>query len=109
MIRRFGGFMLAATVLLSSALAFAQGYPNKAIRIVVPFAPGGNVDINARAMASGMSDLFGQTVVVDTIGSSSAEFAAYIKDDTAAASRDPCSRPPHNAGWARPLSVRKAW
>lgn len=65
MIKRLGTFILAAAAVLASAVAHAQGYPNKTIRIVVPFAPGGNVDINARVIASGMSELFGQVVVVD--------------------------------------------
>jgi tripartite-type tricarboxylate transporter receptor subunit TctC len=56
--------LTAALVTLSGAVC-AQAYPTKSIRIVVPFAPGGNVDINARAIAPGMTDLLGQSVVVD--------------------------------------------
>jgi tripartite-type tricarboxylate transporter receptor subunit TctC len=56
---------LTAVLLTLTGAAFAQAYPAKSIRIVVPFAPGGNVDINARAIAPGMTDLLGQSVVVD--------------------------------------------
>jgi tripartite-type tricarboxylate transporter receptor subunit TctC len=54
--------------LLLSALAgpaLAQGYPNKTVRIVVPYTPGGPADLLARGLAQKLSDEWGQPVIVD--------------------------------------------
>src|SRR3954467_4728719 len=58
---------LAATPLASllPRPAFAA-YPDKPIRLIVPFAAGGNADLVARLVAEGMSPTLGQTIVVET-------------------------------------------
>ena len=56
---------LAALLLFVASFAHAQNYPTHAVRIFVPFPPGGFSDLYARAIAAKMSDTFGQAVVVE--------------------------------------------
>ena len=56
-------FLLAACA-LSLPLA-AQTFPSKPVRLIVPYAPGGSVDLLARVMRDGLQDAFGQPVVVE--------------------------------------------
>jgi tripartite-type tricarboxylate transporter receptor subunit TctC len=51
--------------LLFATGALAEPYPTRAIRIVVPYAPGGNSDLIARALAARMSEGFGQPVIIE--------------------------------------------
>ena len=57
--------MLLASLLGLSLSATAQDFPKQPIKLVVPWAPGGNVDITARAVAPALSDILGQQVVVE--------------------------------------------
>jgi len=56
---------LGALILIWAATAWAQGYPSKAIRIVVGFPPGGGNDIIARLVGAKMQESWGQPVVID--------------------------------------------
>lgn len=61
-----GAFALAAPSLAAPGLARAQGaFPDKPIRMVIPFAPGGTTDLLARAVGQHMSQVWGQPVVAD--------------------------------------------
>jgi tripartite-type tricarboxylate transporter receptor subunit TctC len=57
---KLAALWLALTPGLSSA-----AYPERPIRLIVPFAPGGNVDLSARTITPGMAELLGRSVVVD--------------------------------------------
>src|SRR6185436_15310911 len=56
--------LLLLTLLLSATSACGQ-YPNKSIRLVSPFPPGGSVDVVGRLLAAKLSETLGQQMVVD--------------------------------------------
>ena len=56
---------VAAGLVSAHGVAFAQKYPEKTVRIVVPFAAGGGADILARILAQKLPEIWGQNVVVD--------------------------------------------
>lgn len=57
--------LLAAAALTWPALA-QPAWPDRLVRLVVPFTPGGSTDIPARAVARGLSEKFGQQFVIDS-------------------------------------------
>jgi len=76
--KTFTKTLVAAAALAFSTVAASQGYPNKVVRVVVPYPPGGTVDTVARVVAARLAENLGQQFIVDnrpgangTIGSGS--------------------------------------
>jgi tripartite-type tricarboxylate transporter receptor subunit TctC len=77
--------LLLTCALVVSTAATAQGYPEKPIRLVVPFTPAGSTTILARFVADYLSPLYGQQVIVENkpgaAGHVGAEFVAHAPAD----------------------------
>ena len=58
----------AAFLALLPAIAMAQGYPSRPVRMIIPFAPGGASDFVGRIMQPKMSELLGQQLVIENRG-----------------------------------------
>ena len=56
---------LAAALLLMSTEAFAQAWPNKPIKLVAPYPPGGQTDVVSRYFAEKLTAALGQQVIVE--------------------------------------------
>ncbi len=62
---RFAGLLLAAVALGVSGAVHAQNWPDKTVRVIVPFGPGGGTDIQGRLLGKKFYESMGQTFVVD--------------------------------------------
>src|SRR5215475_9700866 len=57
--------LVAAGVVAAAAAALAQTWPQRPVKVLVPFAAGGNIDVMGRLAASRLSEAFGQQFVVE--------------------------------------------
>lgn len=82
---RYAKWLTLATALLMPLAVHAQNYPNRPVRIIVPFAPGGATDIVTRIVSQHLTEVWGQTIVVDNragaAGNIGAELAARATPD----------------------------
>lgn len=60
--------LVLAAALAAPAVAQAQGFPDRPVRLLVPFPPGGNVDFTARLIGPALSASLGQPVVIENRG-----------------------------------------
>jgi tripartite-type tricarboxylate transporter receptor subunit TctC len=57
---KFARMLLALLVAVAAGATFAQAYPNKAVRLIVPFTPGSGQDVLARMVAPKLAELWGE-------------------------------------------------
>ena len=74
---RMAGWLLVAALAAGSAIA-AEKFPQRPVRLIVPYAPGGATDITARLLQQGISELWGQPVIVDNRAGASGNIALEL-------------------------------
>lgn len=57
-----------SVMVLGTGLALGQNYPNKPIRVIVPYGPGGGGDVLSRVIGQRLTEIWGQQIVVDNRG-----------------------------------------
>lgn len=75
---RFAACLVAAFGIAAAGIAAAQDFPTRPIRFIVPYAPGGNVDISARTVGPVLGEILGQTIVVDNRPGAGGNIGAVI-------------------------------
>jgi tripartite-type tricarboxylate transporter receptor subunit TctC len=76
--RRCIALLLAMFTLAGASLSWAQNYPTRPVRVVIPFPPGGNVDVFGRVLWPQVEKELGQTVVIDNRGGANGILGADI-------------------------------
>jgi tripartite-type tricarboxylate transporter receptor subunit TctC len=76
--RRTFSLALGASMASMAAPAFAQSYPDKPIKLIVPYAAGGGTDAIARLIANAVGEKLGQTMVVENNGTAGGNVASQI-------------------------------
>jgi tripartite-type tricarboxylate transporter receptor subunit TctC len=71
------GLAAGAVLLFATFCAQAQDYPQRPVRLIVPFPPGGSVDYVARSISQKFSQYLGQSVVVENRGGASGTIGTY--------------------------------
>ena len=70
--------VLALLLIIFCQQSFSQNYPFKPIRLIVPYPPGGSVDLVGRTLARKMTELLGQPVVIDNKGGAGARLGVEL-------------------------------
>lgn len=82
--KKFKVVLFAVAILMAAGTGFAQDYPTKSVRMIVPFAPGGASDLVARIISPGLIKELGQQVVVDNRGGASGNIGVEMAARTSA-------------------------
>ncbi|MCC6531822.1 MAG: tripartite tricarboxylate transporter substrate binding protein [Burkholderiales bacterium] len=96
----------AALTLAAAAMASAQSFPNRPVRIVVPFTAGSQTDITARLVAFKLTELWGQQVVVDNRGGAGGTVGTGIVAD---ATPDGYTLLAHSSGYSIGPALYPKW
>lgn len=83
-IRLFSALSAAALFVLPAARIDAAQYPERSLRLILPFPPGGGADTIARLLAKPLSDSLGQQIVVDNRGGGSTIIGAQLAAESTA-------------------------
>ena len=76
--RRYIALVIVSAVLVAAGLAHGQTYPTRPVRVIIPFPPGGNVDVFGRVLWPQVEKELGQTVVIDNRGGANGILGSHI-------------------------------